>query len=535
MTKCAIVTVGLAIAQVAFGQGTMVRLGTITPGSDLVPGISEAKITAFGFSATTIPPANVTVTFATTCGGTPKGTASATGLTRIHLDTTNSFTPLASVAFTIPSNLTPGTTYYVSIADTVSGDPNFTSGNCVTATLASSAPILNACIAGSSLGVLLPRNGAPGNVTAYVPKGHWENSTTGVYVKNIEGALGAGSTIPTPNAANSCSSNPATGQTVCVANNTDVYLISGTTLTNTLTSGSNSYASFSGGDCQNCGVALDASNNTAVINMGMIGGSGGGLQVLNLNTNTFQPPLVLNNEVSENISVDPTRSLILSAGEDGNYTLVQTQTNGTLKEFDPTFKSGIENDSSAEDCSTGIAISPAEYSFYGLQMVNLNNISFGATTYTAPNSVTLMSTNYTTQYGFNGSAVAQGSGHLAVLAGEFGDNLFAVVKLPAAAGTGTPSLVDYVITKIPSNSACGGAFVPGFDPHTVTAYTSPNTGDSYAVFAGYSGNSPICLAVVDMTTLINPALAPRGGGGYAAHDISPANLPSSAIRFFSIP
>ena len=111
-------------------------------------------------------------------------------------------------------------------------------------------------------------------------------------------------------------------------------------------------------------------------------------------------------------------------------------------------------------------------------------------------------------------------------------NTFAVLKLPATAGTGVPSLLDYAVAQIPANAACGGTFSAGFDPHTVTAYTSPNNGDSYAVFAGYSGSVPLCLAVVDMSTVINSAV--RGGTGFLAHDVSPANLPASAVTFFPL-
>ena len=80
------------------------------------------------------------------------------------------------------------------------------------------------------------------NATAYVPRGNWGSSTTGVAVVSIETSSGLGTGAPatliaTPHVANSCSSNSATGQTVCVANNTDVYLINGTTLASTLTSG----------------------------------------------------------------------------------------------------------------------------------------------------------------------------------------------------------------------------------------------------------------------------------------------------------
>jgi hypothetical protein len=299
-----------------------------------------------------------------------------------------------------------------------------------------------------------------------------------------------------------------------------------------LESGSNSLAGFSGGECKNCGIALNANNNTAAINMGLLGSEDGGIQILNLNNNTFEAPLPLRRSVSENISVDPTRSLILTAGEDGNFTLVQIQPDGSLVEFDSSLSTGIENDSSAEDCSTGIGLTPGEFG-NDVYLVNLNNITFGAGTYTAPSSLNYISTNYYFSAGLSGSAVAQGSGHLAVVTGEFGGNTFAVLQLPAAAGMGIPSVVDYAVAAIPNSSACG-YFSAGYDPHTITAYTSPNTGDSYAVFAGYTGGVPSCVAVVDMTTVINPTLTPRGGAGYQAHDIAPANLPASALTFFPL-
>jgi hypothetical protein len=385
------------------------------------------------------------------------------------------------------------------------------------------------------MGVLLPKGGATGNVTAYVPQGYWEGGAAGIFVQNIEGAINPAVNIPTPSIPNSCSSNPATGQTVCVANNTDVYLITGTTLNTTLSSGSNNFASFSGGSFNNCGVAINAANNTAAINMGTTAGpgtSGDGVQILNLSTNTFSPAFEMNQAVSENISVDPTRSLILSANEGGNYPILQIQADGSLKEFDSTFSSGLTNDASAEDCSTGVALTPGEFS-NSVQLVNLNTITFGATTYTAPNTVATLSTAYSFSAGLSGSVVAQGSGHLAVVTGEFSGNTFAVLQLPAVPGTGVPALVDYAVAQIPSSAACG-AFSAGFDPHTITAYTSPNTGDAYAVFAGYNGVVPICLAVVDMTTIINPTKAPRGGVGLGANDIAPANFPASAVTFFPL-
>ncbi len=514
----------LFIVQAALGQ---VKLPVETSPSSGVSGVTQVNLTGSGFPSGTITPANVVVTLSHTCGGAAAATTSAVSV-RTILGSTD------RVAFGIPAGIATGT-YFVTVADTAVGDADFTTiaGSCSTVAVTGSSAVLNACVAGSSMGVLLPKGGATGNVTAYVPRGYWSGGGTGVLVQNIEGTLGSFTTVPTPNIPNSCSANPATGQTVCVANNTDVYLITGTTLNTTLTSGSNRTASFSGGTCRNCGVAVNANNNTAVINMGLSGGgSGDGVQVLDLNTNTFTASLGMNQVVSENISVDPTRSLILSAGEGENYTLVQIQSNGTLKEFDSSFFTGIENDSSAEDCSTGIAITPGEFT-NTVGMVNLNAITFGATTYSAPNANATLSTAYSFSAGLSGSAVAQGSGHLAVVTGEFGGNTFAVLQLPSTPGAATPALVDYAVASIPSSAACGG-FNAGFDPHTITAYTSPNTGHSYAVFAGYSGGVPNCLAVVDMTMVINPAISIRGGSGFGAHDVSPANLPAAAVAFFPL-
>jgi len=54
------------------------------------------------------------------------------------------------------------------------------------------------------------------------------------------------------------------------------------------------------------------------------------------------------------------------------------------------------------------------------------------------------------------------------------------------------------------------------------------------VFAGYSGSLPVCLAVVDMTTVINPTLSPRGLNGYGANEVDPTSLPAGAVTFFPL-
>ena len=110
-------------------------------------------------------------------------------------------------------------------------------------------PAPNACLPASSLSVLVQGK----DVTSYLPQGNWGGGSASVNVVPIETSSGIGTggsptSITVGSAPNSCASNSTTGQTVCIGNNTDVYLINGSTLTSTLTSGATSTEGFSGGD-----------------------------------------------------------------------------------------------------------------------------------------------------------------------------------------------------------------------------------------------------------------------------------------------
>src|SRR5215472_11276486 len=189
-------------------------------------------------------------------------------------------------------------------------------------------PAPNACLPSSSIGVLVQGTSA----TAYVPLGNWGGSTTGVAAVPIETSSGLGTGAPatliaTPNVANSCSSNSNTGQTVCVANNTDVYLINGTSLSSTLTSAATASQGFSGGDCMNCGVVVDSTLNKALITIGVTTGGPGAYQFLDLGSApAFESPILAGGATSEDVSIDPVRHLILSPNEgfsgSPNYQLV---------------------------------------------------------------------------------------------------------------------------------------------------------------------------------------------------------------------
>ena len=500
--------------------------------------LQSAALAQVNLSTAAVPPSGLagTTSFHVTGNGFPAGTTSATvsfGATCLSLmpSATTSSTHVTHIAgttdlvyATIPSTLATGT-YAVWVTGS---SPAFTSNTCATLTVTNTTKTLSSCIPSSSLAVSLGST-----VTAYVPNGCWECSATGVQVVPIEGG-GSASSIATAHSVNACSSDALTGETVCTANNTDVYLITGTTLNTTLTSGSNNFAGFSGGDCENCGVAINAATNTAYIAGGFTGPSDDGIQPLNLANNTFATPFPAATEVSENIAVDPTRSLIFSPNEGGVYDVFQIATNGSLSEFEGPSVGG-EGDSATEDCVTGLALSSLEFT-NNVFIEDITQAVFTPGTpgsYTAPHSTLTMSTDYGFSAGTSGISIAPGSSHLAVVTGEFGGNVFAVLQLPSTSGSGTPSILDYAVAAIPANPAgvsspCGSGFSAGLDPHTVTAYTSPNDGKAYAVFA--SSPPPSCLVRIDMAAIL---AAPRGGGGLQAHDIAAADFPAGAITYYA--
>jgi len=382
-----------------------------------------------------------------------------------------------------------------------------------------------ACNPTSSLSVLLGNSG----VTAYIPNGSWDVSsqTTGVLVVPIE-PTGTPVAIATPAVVNSCASNSTTGQTVCTANNTDVYLISGSNLNGVLTSGSTAATDFSGGNCYNCGVAIESNSNTAVIAMGLANSpSGSGLQLLNLNSNSFTAPLATSNEISEDVLWDPIRNLILSPNEDGVYDVFKVQS-GSMPEFGYTM--GGTLDSAGEDCTTGIALSTDEYTS-NIVLSDLTQATFtpgSPGSWTAPLNVQNIpewNPYDGSEAGTDGIAIATGS-HLGIVIGEYPfppsqANAVMAIQLPSTSGSGTPALQDYAVAQMPNDPA-GNPFSLGCDPHTVAAYVSPVTGKATAVLTDYgpttcySGGTPQYVALLDLQGLLN---APRVSG---THTVDPS-------------
>jgi len=320
----------------------------------------------------------------------------------------------------------------------------------------------------------------------------------------------------------------------------------------TLTSGANDLAFFSGGDCRNCGVAINAVTNTAIIPMGLTPtgngfDSGSGFQFLDLGTNTFTAPVPTANQVSEDIVWDPGRNLILSPNENifdnqtSNYDLLNTSVMPP-QEFANNVGTINDNfDAAAEDCTTGIALGTDE-STSNLFLTDLSqaNFSSGSPTgnWTAPSqfqNLPEFDPYQTSESGISGAAIAQGS-HLGILTGEFPaspgpSNAVVAIQLPSTSGIGTPSLVDYAVANLPDDPD-GNPFSMGCDPHTTGAYVSPNTGNAMGLVTDYGANAcfasatatPAWIGVIDLQGLLS---APRLAGTHTV--LNP--LPPGVVTF----
>lgn len=410
---------------------------------------------------------------------------------------------------------------------------------------------VGSCQPSSSLSVLVSGT----NVTSYVPKGNWsaKSAITGVSVVNVEGSSIIPTAITTANAVNSCASNSVTGMTVCTANNTDVYLLSGTTLGSTRTSGGSGQIFFSGGVCTNCGVAMDAIHNKAVIGLSIA--TAPGFQFLDLGTSTFETAVASPaGEISEDPLIDPIHNLLLSPSESNNYEIADVATTPPsltpLTSFfeNPGIPSGGELDSAGEDCSTEIVLAgielpepaivlagpefpePSSVFIADLSQATLTAGSPGTWSAVGASQVQSLSESFL-NFGATSIAVAQGT-HTGMLSGEFSGNAITAIALPTTSGSGTPAISDWMTCNIPTDPS-GAVWNTGDDPHTLTAYQSPSGSDAIGLLANGGLGTPVTfLARVDLTQMLNATTVPRTVGG---HGCASGTLPATVVSFIAVP
>jgi hypothetical protein len=390
----------------------------------------------------------------------------------------------------------------------------------------STCPPPTACVPASSIGLLVQGN----NVDAYAPFGDWAfNALPNVRRIRVEGTATPNATISTALPVTSCASSSGTGRTVCSTSGTTVYVLSGTTLTNTLTNGSTAVMGFSGtsfgGGVNTASVAMDPVHNRAALAIGLAGAAVGGIQFLDLTANppVFAPPVALGAVTSENVLVDPFRNLVLSPNEGDNYVLLNTSSN-TAFSFQPNMPA-LGFDSAAEDCSTGVALASLE----GGTGVFLTNVAsppatFVGSSWSAPAQIQAIP-EFTAPPSIDEPAgiAVDSNTHLGIVTGEFGGTGIVVFRLPATnPGATAPAFVDWARTDIP-NDPTGTPWAMAGDPHAVTVYQSPATGNrAFAVLANNGGSiARTFLAVVDLQAVLD---APRTG-----HLVT--SLPASAVRF----
>ena len=410
-----------------------------------------------------------------------------------------------------------------------------------------------------------------GCVVAWVPEGDWLDAyaAPGVVAANVEGSyiVGSPQLINTgSDIINSCASDPLLGpQTVCTASSyyapsNNVYVIAGNnppavvytvqsaaTPTQTLGRGQ---IQFSGGTCNNCGVAMDAVHAKAMIGLSIPPLDSGGygkpgfqfLDLTNLSTApSFEPAWKSPaGQISEDILIDPIGDLLLSPAE-GHYCYgippiqcvpnyeIATVTypvggNSQLTFYEnnltqySTWPTGGWPDSAGEDCNAKIALAEIE------SLPNLSTPFVADLTQVNYTSPPLWSDPASGFYPVPGSylngnlvspsaetgpiAVAQGTSHEGVLGQEvfyYSANTITAFRLSVPYNASAP-FQDWVTCDLGDISS-GVPFAQGADPHTVTAYQSPNpdpvdgTFHSFAVFANSAPASTI--AVVDLDRMLN--------------------------------
>ena len=388
------------------------------------------------------------------------------------------------------------------------------------------------CGAASALSVLATGR----QVSAYVPKGAWyaPSTDTGIDRVGLEGRALAPTFIDTPEVVNSCASNPVTGRTVCIGNDTDIYLLSGSHLDTTLTSAGSGFARFSGGTCTNCTVAFDAGSNRAVIGLNFDQGEGfqfvdfaSGAAVLE--TPIVSPAL----QIGENLLLDSKRRLMLSPSASNNYEIANLAGKSSPRFFEnPIGTPGVDLlDSTAEDCSTGIALASDEFT-QKILVTDLSQAVFvpgkASGAWSAPAQFQDLPDFAPLMNGIRGLAVAPRS-HLGAVAGSVAGNALGAIRLPATSGQGVPAMADWVECGIPDDPD-GDPWRMGLDPHPLTVYESPNTGHTIAVLA--NSPAPTFLVLVDLTQMIDPVVLPRTAG---TNTCAEGVMPSSLVHFVSLP
>ena len=403
------------------------------------------------------------------------------------------------------------------------------------------------------------------NVSLFVPYSTDNSLKIGTALKVIESAPGAAATktvLLKTGYANSCAASPATGIAVCSAAFGSSYLVRPpNNKVAGFKSGVTKRIHFTGGDCANCGVAIDDAMGLAIVSTSK------GYLPVQISPFGLQPIISTNDDViSGNFGYDPVDHYILSP----NYQIVNLKTfktqnpdyqiidmsDGTA--FDLSDKGGFFNaqgtcvtnsgsttqrdalpDSGAYDVNTGIAYgtfrSPSDCVpdvVEDIALFDLTQATFDTSTgtwSTSAKQIQTLSEMTDLTNGITGIAIVPGQS-LAIVADRreiSGSAGFGALSLPTSSGSGTPSIQDWVQAEMP-NDPSGKPWQMGFMPNGLTAYASPNNGEGMGVIIN---RARTYAAVVDIAALL---AAPRQTGTMHTISASENLVTDNVVRFVDI-
>jgi hypothetical protein len=426
---------------------------------------------------------------------------------------------------------------------------------------ASAVPIITTSTTANAPGVLI--NGT--TVSLYIPYSSDDSLRFRSALKVIEPASGAPKTaVLKTGYVNSCAADPSTGIAVCSGDFGASYSISGPNHVVTgFKSGVTKRIHFTGGDCANCGVAIDddlASVPTAIISTSQ-GYLPVGLSPFKLGSFISTKDDVISGE----FGYDPVNHRILSPNyqiqniknfqsKNPDYQILDVAAgtafdlsdktsffndNGTCITKSGTTQRDALPDSGAYDINTQIAYgtfrSPADCvganTVEDIALLDLSQATFDTVAGTWSDSgkqiqtLTEM-TNLTN--GITGIAIVPGQS-LAIVADRRerfgGGNGFGALSLPSTSGSGTPTLNDWVQANMP-NDPLKHPWLMSNMPNGLTAYVSPNNAKGYGVIIN---RTLTFAAVIDIAGLL---AATRS----SAHTISSSTdlITPGIVRFVDI-
>jgi hypothetical protein len=352
---------------------------------------------------------------------------------------------------------------------------------------------------------------------AYVPLPNFSLVSV-VNVDAVSGTNPVVTTIPMPNfySPNATAADQGTLQIVVISyTSPDVQIIDAAKnqLLATLTSPVTSSASFSGGSCMICGVTIDPTTNTAILDTAQ------GYLLLNLAQRSFSSFLA-GTVAGENFGYDPNSLIVLNPtyGQSIGAGLQAINLANNSVFLYSTFTGNVP-ESGAIDINTNIAVVPDE--FTGDQyLINMAQVAFDSAAsppaFSAPS--TIFTVNYTDCGGeqFDWSLVStESSSHLLFMGTEFAD-CAAVEPLPTSVLSGappTPSVFQWGHMPL---SPDGVLWENSGDPHGIAAFTSVVNGKSYGFLVR------IDQAWVARVDLMGVATAPQIVGGIQGEvDLTP--------------